>query len=676
MKRTNYFPRILLLLVLSLSLCQAMAQNDILRRIPGAGGMRGGRSGGTKDSLQHRNPAEDSITINFRYIDSSRLQKFDSSIFDFTNRYPMPWHHVHLGNQGTASRSLLFSPIESSGWDHGFHSFDVYNFKLAETRFYNTTRPYSEVGYLLGGQAEQMINLLHTQNLMPNWNMAVQYRLINSPGFFQNQNTNHNNYRVSSWYQSKNKRYQNFFVLLGNKLQASENGGIKLDGNYLDSIPFSQRATIPTQLGPNLPGSRNFFNTNIATGTKYTNATYLFRQQYDLGQKDSLVTDSTVIPLFYPRVRLEHTISYNTYHYRYQDNEPDSTYYADHYNLILDSGSNRVYFRDRWRELMNDFSIYSFPDSKNPQQFFKVGIALQNLSGSFDTGLVNKNYYNLEVHGEYRNKTRNQKWDVEAFGKFVINGLNAGDYDAYASLKRLISRRLGFLQVGFQNVNRTPSFIYDPLSSFNLTETGSDFNKENYIHLFGSILKPSKKFELSASYYLFNNFTYFEQIYKPAQASPLFNVLRISLQREFRLSKRFNWRTWTVVQQRAGDAPVNLPLLLTRNQIGYDGNLGFKNLLISLGLEFRYFTPYNAQGYAPLTGQFYYQDSSTIRMKMPEIAAFAHFRIKTFTAYFRAENLNSFEFARGSFTGNNILTEGYPSPGLNIRLGVFWSFIN
>src|SRR5688500_4217865 len=128
---------------------------------------------------------------------------------------------------------------------------------------------------------------MHTQNIDPNWNIAVEYRLINSPGYFQNQNTNHNNYRFTSWYQSKNKRYQNFVLVVGNKLQSGENGGIRTDIPYLDSAGgFDERFTIPTQLGPNSSGGRNPFVTNIAVGTFYTNATYLFRQQYDLGQKD------------------------------------------------------------------------------------------------------------------------------------------------------------------------------------------------------------------------------------------------------------------------------------------------------------------------------------------------------------------------------------------------------
>ncbi len=75
--------------------------------------------------------------------------------------------------------------------------------------------------------AEQMINLVHTQNITRNWNAFFQYRLINSPGTYGNQNTNHNNYRFTSWYQSNNKRYQAFLLMLGSKLESAENAGIQ-----------------------------------------------------------------------------------------------------------------------------------------------------------------------------------------------------------------------------------------------------------------------------------------------------------------------------------------------------------------------------------------------------------------------------------------------------------------
>ncbi len=187
----------------------------------GGGGGGGGRRGGG-DSLQHRK--EDTITINFRFLDSSRLQKLDSSL-DFSKKVPQPPTYINLGNMGTPARNLVFCPNMISGWDAGWHALDLYVFQPDDTRFYNTTKPYSELGYLLGAKTEQIIDLLHTQNVLPNWNMAFEYRLINSPGSFQNQSSNHNNYRFSSWYQSPNKRYQSFFILVGSKLQAIRERG-------------------------------------------------------------------------------------------------------------------------------------------------------------------------------------------------------------------------------------------------------------------------------------------------------------------------------------------------------------------------------------------------------------------------------------------------------------------
>jgi hypothetical protein len=97
-------------------------------RMRGMGG--GGRGGGGGDSLERRNRFEDSLTINYRYLDSTRSYTFDSSISDYTNWFPVPPTHVYLGNVGTASHSLLFQPRMRSGWNPGFHAFDVYKLRL------------------------------------------------------------------------------------------------------------------------------------------------------------------------------------------------------------------------------------------------------------------------------------------------------------------------------------------------------------------------------------------------------------------------------------------------------------------------------------------------------------------------------------------------------------------
>ena len=195
--------------------------------------------------------------------------------------------------------------------------------------------------------------------------------------------------------------------------------------------------------------------------------------------------------------------------------------------------------------------------------------------------------------------------------------------------------------------------------------------------MFASLYQSSLKLRLSGDYYLLTNYTYITNFYSLEQFGALFNVLRASAEKTIKLGKRWNWHADIYFQKTIGNAPVNLPLVFTRNRFEYEGDLGFKNLNIAMGLEARYHTPYKADGYSPVLGQFFYQENTTIS-NLPDISAFIHFRIRSFKAYVRAENLNTLEFVKGSvkFTHNNMAAPGYPYPGLLIRLGVYWGFVN
>lgn len=664
----------LITLLLLLAGIDAFSQRNPIRDMGGRMRNMGARmSGGeSTDSLKRRDKNEDSITLRYRYLDSTRQYMLDSSIADFTRRYPIPATNIFLGNNGAASRSILFSPLMKPGWDPGFHAYDIYKWSMEKVRFFNTTRPYSEINYMLASASEQVIELMHTQNVKPNFNFSFQYRLINAPGIFKNQKTNHNNYLFTSRYETVNKRYNAYLVLLGNKLQAGESGGIE-DSMLKDPV-YSDRFNIPTRMGGDPVYGRNFFNTDVGTGNRYSEFTVLLRQQYDFGRKDSLVTDSSVVPLFYPRLRLEYTFQHSGNKYEFRDYVGDSLYYKTNYDVTLRAPLDTFLLRDRWKEMINDFSIYQYPDAKNLHQFFKVGAAVQNLT--LTTTSTKNNFFNVFGHAEYRNRTRNQKWDMQANGKLYFTGLNAGDYHAYASLQRFVGKRLGYAQVGFENVNRTPSFIYDQRSEFYLF-TPANFKKENTSHLFASLSQPALRLTLTGHYYLLTNYSFIEKFYQLQQRS-LFNFLMVGVQKTIRLGKRWNWHADVYFQKAIGNTAVNVPLIFTRNRIGYEGNLGFKNLDIAFGAELKYHTSYKADGYSPLLGQFYYQDSVTINNPMPDIAGYVHFRIKSFKLYFRAENLNTVNIQPDGFgfTRNNAAAPGYYYPGLVIRLGIYWSFVN
>lgn len=678
MKSTHHYIIFLLLLVFVNITAEAQLPRGI-PRLPGGGAGRGGGGGQSGDTLQRRDKMEDSITITYHYLDSTNNSVFDSTLSDFTIRFPIPATYVYLGNTGNAARSILFVPPLKAGWDPGFHAFDVYKWKLENVRFFNTTRPYSELGYVTGSKSQQIIELLHTQNIRPYWNIALQYRSISSPGVFKNQNTNHNNYLVSSWYQSPKKRYNNYAALVSNKLQSAENGGIK-DDSYLDDPLFNERFLIPIKMGGDPEFGTDFFSNALNTGNRYKEFNFLMRQQYDLGRKDSIVTDSTVIPLFYPRLRFEHTFKTGRYKYSFLDlkdpgkrNTPDSIFYDSLYKYTMPDNDS-IQIRDNWRELSNDFSIYQFPDAKNLHQFVKLGIEYQLLKGEFDSGRVKESFHNFIGHGEYRNTTRNKKWDIEAFGRLWLNGFNAGDYHAYISLQRLLSKSIGSLQVGFENINRSPWFIYDSRSSFYFGDPKS-FSKENTLHFFAVSRVPKLRLQLGADYFLISNYLYFSSYYQRQQEGALFNFLRINASKISKISKRWNLYSDIWVQQKTGSVALNTPLVYTRQRLAFEG-IFYKNLNLSTGLEVRYHTPYKADNYSPVVGQFFYQDTATIN-NLPEVTAFLHFRIRSFKGYLRAENLNTLQYdEKLGFTRNNFATPDYPYPGLVIRFGIYWSFVN
>ena len=643
--------------------------------------------------FQHRDDLADSITISFRYLDSLKSTNLDSSVNDYNRFYSVPAYYVTLGNNGTATFPVLFSPILKAGWDAGFHAFDAYMYSIENTRFFKTTKPFTQLTYLLASGKEQVINVLHTQNIKPNWNAGIDYRLISSPGFFQTQNTNHNNYRFFSNYQGKRKRYAAYVVLLGNKISSSENGGIQNDSFLLDPNR-KKRFSIPVNLGGDVQQTFNVFSTKVNTGNNYSNFTAFFRQSYDLGIRDSIIiNDTTTEYLFYPKFRFQHTLNYSSYTYRFKDTlnstefgKADSAIFNQWYNLTLNpvSGLN-FWLQDKWKFVSNDFSIKQFPETKNPGQFIEAGLRLENFSGIFSssprpmyliqvfpTPPVKKNFYNVVLHGEYRNKTRNRKWDALLKGEFYATGLNAADYSAYATLTRFLNTKLGNVQVTFQNVNRSPSYIFEGNSSFNLGNNLST-KKENITVI--SAVSNNPRFNLMARNISITNYTYFKNYYQTDQFNGLVNITQFVASTKNKIVGHLNLYSDFIVQQSTGDNPIRVPLFFTRQRLSFEGNF-FKNLFLSTGIDVKYNTPYKANNYSPVMGQFFPQDTTTIS-NLPQLDAYFNFRIKSFTGLVKIENINTVDVSHGfGFTNNSFAAPNYPTPGFLFRIGVLWGFVN
>jgi hypothetical protein len=619
--------------------------------------------------FERRDDLADSITISFRYMDSLRRNPLDSSINDFDKYYSVPSNYQYLGNNGAAAFPLIFKPNTKAGWDPGFHSFDIYRFKLEDTKFYKVTGPFTSLGYQLAGGKEQMVQALHTQSPLPNTNFGFEYRLISAPGYFVTQNNNHNAVRYFGNYTGKRKRYNGALVYIGNTIKAAENGGIRNDSFLLDPLK-KKRFAVPVNFGDSGKFAPNPFQASINRGNTYREKIFFLRQSYDLGKRDSIaVNDSTTEYLFYPKLRIQHTLIVSTNTFGYFDPKADSAYYKNFYDIKFRKTVDTFDLYEKWKMISNDFSLISFPDTKNAAQFLSAGITLQNLKATTKVGSYN--FANVMLHGEYRNRTRNKKWDMLLKGELYPTGLNSGDYFVQAFLNRFLNKKLGNVHLFFINTNRTPSFIYDDRSSFNIGNVNS-YKKENIVS-FGATSNNSFA-EVGFKNHLITNYTFFADRKKTEQDNKPINVLQLFANKKIRLKKNIFYYAEATIQQVDNASPIKVPLLFTRSRIAYEGSV-YKNLRLSTGLEIRYYTPYKANQYSPVLSQFSPQDSITISNK-PDIAAYFNFRIKSFSAYLRAENLNTANFSNGfGFVDNNFAAPSYPTQGFLIRFGIRWWFV-
>jgi len=286
-----------------------------------------------------------------------------------------------------------------------------------------------------------------------------------------------------------------------------------------------------------------------------------------------------------------------------------------------------------------------------------------------------KNFNNLVVHGEYRNRTRNRKWDMILYGEFYAAGRDIGNYRAMAKMERSLGN-WGNLDLGFENINRSPSDIFGRIPNFPFpVEQSADFGDENVTMISASLALKKWRARLSFQQYLVSNYTYFKGFKQADQFAPVFSFSRIGLNRQTRLIKNWYWYVDLYVQSVAGDAPLNLPVVYTRNRIAYEGK-PFRNLVLSTGVDLRYYSPYKADNYSPLLGQFFYQEDRILSIR-PDVAVYTNFRIRSFNAYVRVENLNTLTTTYGfGFKQNNLAASFYPNPGLIFRLGIFWNFVN
>ncbi len=560
---------------------------------------------------------------DFELIPFSNLgQTYNSLSYNFENTKLMP-------SFGARARHFNYMEIE-------------------DINYYHVPTPLTELFFKTAFEQGQLVDAFFTVNTTPRFNFSIAYKGLRSLGKYQHILTSTGNFRFTTNYTTKNKRYYIRTHIVTQDLLNQENGGLQ-DSN----IPYFETGD-PEFLDRSIL-EVNFENAeSILKGKRF----YLDHSYNIIRKKDSTSNN---------KLSLRHIMSFEDKYYQY-DQTNASSYFGDAFKtsklkdiVSLENFYNQVQLNYS-NNILGDVKFNVSNDNYN-YGYDKLVV----LNGTTITNRLKGSVFAAggKYHKQYKSFDLNGEMGINVTGGFDGNYIKGeasfklnDDISAIAAINHS-SRAPNYNTLLYQS-----DYInYNWQNNFNNTET-----EQLSFHL-----KSNKIANISADYSTITDYTYFKKdettnLVKPFQNSSTITYLRVKLEKEFRVGK-FALNN-TILYQNVQDPnnTLNVPELTTRNTLYFSSNLFKKAMYLQTGLTFSYFTTYYMNAYDPLLAEFYVQNETEYG-DFPRLDFFINAKIRQTRIYLKAEHFNS------AFTGYNYYSApNYPYRDFTVRFGVVWNF--
>ncbi|MFM6975587.1 MAG: putative porin [Sphingobacteriaceae bacterium] len=626
------------------------------------------------DSLRKREESRiDSVVPTAKYIryttlamlkDSTHTLQIDTTLINFQHYNPLNRPEnpsINLGATGLAYRDLLFQPARSIGFNVGFHVLDRYLLRTDSVKYYTARSPYTELYYVSGKTQEQTFRVIHTQNIKPNWNVGVNYNRIGGDGFYINQNVDHLNAALFTWYQGPKKRYQLMAHALFNNIKAGENGSTVREDIFEGEKSLASDAEFVRLSATGETRPKQTWREN----------TVFLKQTYDIGHRDSIKTTDANASLL-PTQRLSYSIAYTKNLYKFFRNEPDTYLVFPHpqpETLTLTRDTTEI------SHLSNEFT-YSFYLRGRAVSFLRNELKL-------DLGAQHDLYQYIQMGEQKENQNIslkaglgyrfNESVNLTAKLEQIAQGSQAGDYLYDAKTQILLSKSVGRIILGAYLQNKSPEEIFNRMN-YQFHQWSFDFKRTKTNNLSFKYENPAFHFYVQAEYLRMMNYLYFQETdiakeIKPQQLDADLNMLKITLAKHFKLG-RFNLQHLSVYQKSSEQEVLATPEFYTYNSFYYDCNL-FKVLHANIGFDIKYHTEFNNPAYAIDAGQFYNQKTPVKYPTYPVVDVFIKATLKRANLFLKYDYMNQGWQSKGYYT-----VDRYPMPNRLLKFGLSWKFYN
>lgn len=577
-------------------------------------------------------------------------QTLDTNMIETEIFHPMYKNNVlfqDLGNIGTAGRSAIFSVNQAIGFNGMFNPYSNYFLTPDKAKFYNTTTPFTELFYTQGSQELLFLKATHTQNILPRWNMGIDFQRISSEGFLLRQKAGHYNTQITTNYHSKNKRYFMLAALSFNKGVIQENGGILSDSSF-----------------EALSGSNKSVNVNLnQSENQYRNRSAWVKQYYRFGNARTIINEEDTLYDFEPTSQISHTLkAEETSHIFINAGDSNLLFFPNQfYSTVPNQTYDSIY-----NGLLENKLNYSWLNKtvNNSRFFINAGLAHQAAIVSQST--YTRNYQNLIAEAQIEKQVKGiNKLSYFAHGSAVLWGYNSNNH--------LIKVGLIFNTKPFEVTVSAASQVYTP--DFSILKFASnqfvwDNNFEETKSLSQHVVLKTNAFRnnvtISFNHYLVSNFTYLNQNLLPEQAKGDASVIHLQLDKTFKAWKFYFKHTLHYQQSNA----KYIPIPEFGGMIRYYFETNVYTSKIQVGVDGYYNTAYYGMGWSPATRMFYVQQQTKIG-NYPLLNPFVAMQIKRAVVFGVYEHVNQNLINKGFYN-----TPHHPISLQSFRMGVRWRLYN
>ena len=584
------------------------------------------------------------------YIDTSlTLQKEYSHNYlrkDTFGLLPFP-------NEGQTYTTLQYGLSEFSPYPEFGFAAKHFNFIEAnQIRYCSVATPVTELYFRSVMKQGQSVDAFFTLNTAPRLNFSIAYKGLRSTGRYINQLASTGNFRFTTSYNTKNRRYFANAHFTSQDILNEENGGITTIEDFESGNPdYDNRERLEIYFKDAksfLKGKRIFvdhiFRINALQGNNNVYVTHQFNYENKFFEYNQATVPSTVG---------------NTTVYRYGDS-------------YIDRGIND---QTRYNKMHNSFGLIYENTTLGKFKFFAEDFSTHYYYGKIlllDSQTIpaalNQNINSAGGQYEYQKN----KWN----GKFLytrsLTNESLSHLDAKLNYALNDETQLAF---GYQSLNKLPNNNYELYqSSFVNYNWFNDFKNEKINAISANAITPWITASLQLS--TLQDHLYFEnvatdvrtQIVAPKQYSSTINYVSVKVNKEFRLGKFALDNTFLYQKVDQPDFILNVPELVSRNTLYYSTTMFEKALYLQTGVTLNYFSRYFANDYNPVIGEFFVQNKKEIG-NYPNLDFFVNARIQRTRIYFKAEHFNS------SLSGNNFYAApNTPYRDFMIRFGLVWNF--